>query len=189
MAIRQDCGPCTVLIEATGATINGMPIQAADSVARFHSLFGTPTRIDPAGPPAPAGHRNNYIHFYDHLGVYLNEHHFTYQIQEVGFVLDIDEAAHPTERPFTGQLHVGGITLSPSATEDTLAESSLSFTSKLRGSWSTEIQSGLPGISIYVSIDSNGRRLPSGRRSKVRQLLSVSLGLHHDPWDTTHRPS
>ncbi len=44
-------------------------------------MLGQPQRVAPAGPPAPVGHRNNHVHFYDHLGITLSEHHYTYQIQ------------------------------------------------------------------------------------------------------------
>ncbi|MHB8900793.1 MAG: DUF7738 domain-containing protein [Thermoguttaceae bacterium] len=69
---------CDVQITATGTMINGTPIHGAEPIAWFHALLGEPTRIIPAGPPAPVDHRDNHIHYYDRFGITLNEHHYTW---------------------------------------------------------------------------------------------------------------
>ena len=180
---------CNVIITLTSFTINGLAIHKAGTVSDFHALLGQPTRIVPAGTSAPVGHRNNHIHFYDHLGLRLNEHHFTYQIQEVTGIFDIENAIHPTTHPFPARFGVGGLQIETGTQERSLEQSSLSFFSYLKGSWSAEIQSGpVNGHRISVCVSTQGRKLPSGKRSKVREILSVSVCLEHDPWDSSCRP-
>lgn len=180
---------CDLRISETRVTLNGTPIHVAAPVATFHSLLGEPTRVIPAGPPAPFGHRNNHIHFYDHLGLTLNEHHDTYQIQAVTAVLNTVDAIHPTTQPFSGTLQIGGVNLAAGDAESDLEGTTIRFLSYLPGEWAADVLSApTEGHRIHVSIATKGRKLPSGRRSRRREILSVSLSLEHDPWDTTHRP-
>lgn len=145
--------------------------------------------IAPAGPPAPVGDRNNHIQYYDHLDITLNEHHYTFQVQAITVVLNTIDAIHPTTSPFSGTLRIGGVNVAAGDTESDLEGMAIQFLSHLPGNWSADVQSApMDGHRIHVSIDTKGRRLPSGRRSRIREILSVSLSLEHDPWDTTHRP-
>ncbi len=181
---------CDLCVTATSVTIGQTPIHAAGPVGTFHSLLGEPTRIIPAGPPAPFGHRNNHIHFYDHLGLRLNEHHYTHQIQAVTAVLNTVDSIHPTRLPFSGTLQVGGVNIGEGEVETKLAESAIPFVSRLPGIWAADVTSApTEGHRIHISVDTKGRMLPSGRRSRKREILSVELSLHHDPWDTSHKPS
>ena len=66
--------------------LNGELLVEARPPSLFHNLLGPPSRIFAAGPPAPYGHRNSQIHVYDSLGIFLNEHHYTYAIEAVSFV-------------------------------------------------------------------------------------------------------
>ena len=180
---------CDLCIAATRVTINGTPIHVAGSVASFYSLLGQPQRVVPTGPPAPVGHRNNHVHYYDHLGITLSEHHYTYQIQAITAVLNTTDAIHPTGSPFSGALQIGGVHVAAGDTESDLKGSAIRFLSRLPGSWSADVQSApTDGHRIHVSIDTKARKLPSGRRSKIREIISVQLSLEHDPWDTTQRP-
>jgi hypothetical protein len=188
MSLSSDPAPC-VCVAATGITITGTPIHTAWPVANFHRIFGEPSRIVVAGPPAPFGHRNNQIHFYDDLGITLNEHHYTYQIQAITFVLDTADAIHPTIRPFSGTLDIGGTRLVAGASEAELMNSQIQFTSQLRGTWFAKVSSALVnGREVTIAVDSAGHRLQSGRRSKLRRIVSVTLCLEHDPWDVRYRP-
>src|SRR5690606_9484676 len=102
-----------VSIEHDGASVNDTPIDRAGPASQYHAVFGTPDRIiDGSSTPAPFGHRNNQFHYYDTLGVTLNEHHYTHQIQAINFVFDTDLADHPTMSPFIGTMIIGGLRIS-----------------------------------------------------------------------------
>ena len=105
-----------ICIEQHSVSANGAKIQAADTVPSFHTLFGQPSRIVPAGPPAPYGHRNNHIHYYDAKGLTLNEHHYTYQIHEINIILDPERAILPTSDPFSDELTIEGVRITPGDT-------------------------------------------------------------------------
>lgn len=172
-----------VLIEQDRFFLQGKSIVGAQSVAAFHSLLGNPTRIQASGPPAPCGHRNNQIHFYDTLGLYLNEHHYTHAIEAVTFVLWCEEVVFPTESPFSGELIVGGVHVRPEMKESDMRGSSIPFVSQMRGTWTIRTDSQ------WIGFASSGRKGPSGRRSKTRYLKSLSVCMRHDPRDTRFRPS
>ena len=59
----------------------------------YAAVLETPARTEEPSPPAPYGHRNNQIHLFDDLGLYLIEHHATRLVVAVVFVLWRDEAA------------------------------------------------------------------------------------------------
>ena len=180
---------CDLRISATGATLNAIPLAKSTPVATFHAWLGPPTRIVSAGGPAPVGHRNNHIHYYDHLGLTLNEHHFTHQIEELTLTLNVQEASLPAERCFSGTLWLGGVRLSAGDPESLLRTCDIPLQSQWAGDWYAWIRSQpTDGYPIYVAITAMGRKLPSGRRSRVRHLVRLSLGLEHDPWDPSHRP-
>ncbi len=177
MTDGHNVNSCDVSIDTFGATVNGSHVQAAEPVATFYSLLGDPTRVVAN------------VHYYDHIGVTLLEHHYTYQINQITFVLNTKDAIHPTTQPFAGELELGGVNLSPGDVEAVLADCKLGFTSQLTGTWFAEILSSqADGHRISVAIDTKGRRLPSGGRSKKREILTVSLCLEHDPWDKRYRP-
>ncbi len=180
---------CDVRIGETRTTIDGTPILTAEPVAWFHAIPGSPSRIVPAGPPAPAGHRNNHIHLYDDKGMTLNEHHYSYQIQEVDIVLDTADAIHPTSRPFSGRLEIGGTQLVAGASEDILKSSNIKFSALHKGTWFAKVKSAPDsGREITVFVNTAGLKLPSGRRSEIRRVVTVAICLEHDPWDARYRP-
>lgn len=61
----------------------------------FVNAIGPPDRTIAAGPPAPYGHRNNQIHFYDSLGIFLNEHHATRRVREVALTFEPEVSPFP----------------------------------------------------------------------------------------------
>lgn len=93
-------------IAMNGLTLNGARLASSCPPETLHSLLGKPTRVVEAGSPAPAGHRSGQIHFYDDLGIYLNEHHYTFQIQEVVFVLSVEESPFRPAVAIHGELLV-----------------------------------------------------------------------------------
>jgi hypothetical protein len=189
MTDGQNISSCDVSIDTTTVLLNGISLCASLPVSEFHSLLGKPTRVAAIGQNAPAGHRDSYVHYYDGLGIALSEHHYTYQISSVTIVLNIDDAIHPTANPFAGKLEIGGVSLSPGDTEDVLAGCQLGFSTQLAGTWFAKIPpSPADGCQMTTVIETKGRKLPSGRRSKKREILTISLCLEHDPWDKKFRP-
>lgn len=173
--------PFTAVIDAGQFTLNGRSFRDAAPLGRFHDVLGCPDRIEAVGQSAPVGHRNNQIHFYDELGLYLNEHHYTYSITAVTFVLWREEAAFRLRNEINGQLRLGGIEMNPGITELDLQDTKIPFVSELRGTWHFESDE------LWIGFDSKGEKGPTGRRSKRRRIVSVSVCLKHDPWDTRFR--
>ena len=170
-------------IDSERFVLNGRAIREGRPVAEFHELLGRPDRIDAAGPPAPVGHRNNQIHRYDILGLWLNEHHYTFLIQAITFVLWKDQVAFPTHHEFDGELKVGGVRVTPGVAEVEMTASTIPWISRLRGTWHFE------GDSLWIGFETKGRKGPGGHRSKKRYLTSLSVCLPHDPWDARFRPN
>lgn len=186
----MDNHPFEVLIRNDVVSINDIPLVTAGPQKNFYTLFGKPDRMaDASKISAPPGHRNNQIHFYETLGVTLNEHHDTCQIQEVTFIFDVELATHPTTDPFRGRMTIGGVPIVAGALERHLSDSSLTFTATLPGTWFTKIGSNVDDQAISVAVSTMGPKLRSGRRSKTRVIASVSLRLPHDPWDFRNCPN
>ncbi len=184
----SDVNSPAIIIEPSSVTVNGTSLTKGGPVAEFHSLLGEPNRIE--GKPAPVGHRSNQIHFYDELGLLLNEHHYTYQIGAITLILNVAEAICPTTNAFHGELVIGGVNVRAGDVERDLAGTTIPFHSVLAGSWSAEVLSAQKdGRPIRIYIDTKGAKLPSGRRSKRREIISVAICLEQDPWDTTCRPN
>lgn len=178
---------CIVRITHDEVLINDAILPAAAPPSHFYEIFGTPDRVlDKFLTPAPHGHRNNQRHYYDDLGITLNEHHYTHQIQAINFVLDTEMAHHPTKNPFRGSLQVAGATLNVGAAERALAASSLKFTSQLSGTWFAMV-ADTSSTPITIAVTTMGPKLPSGRCSRAKLITNVELCLTHDPWDTTYR--
>ena len=151
----------------------GMSISRALPASSFHDTLGTPDRIISRGQPAPVGHRNNQIHVYDSLGLYINEHHFTCLLSSVTFVLDPAHSSFPTLNPFCGNLDIGDLTITQPFHENEISQTGLPFHSKLRGSWTLDGDS-----THWISFD-----------SKRKTVHSVSVCVPHDPHDESHRPT
>jgi hypothetical protein len=163
--------------------LNGVEITGQRPVGDFHSILGKPSRILAAGPPAPPGHRNNQIHFYDDDGLYLNEHHYTYAIRAINFVLWREEAIHKPTAELAGGLTVGGVPVGAPLAERQLLASSIPFEPELiRGDWSWK--SG----PLYVGFSARGRKGMSGRRSSIRYVIEISVCFEGDPFEKRYRP-
>ena len=166
-----------VQLDPDGLRLHGAVLVDALPIAAAHELFGPPDRIEAAGTPAPHGHRNNQRHFYDTLGLCLLEHHFTRLVTNVTFVFWPEEAVEACSSPFTGSLRVGDLIVRAGMDESALAACGLSFESTLSGSWSVR-------GAIWIGLTTVGAKQPRGGRSKKLQLVSVSVSLRHDPWDS-----
>jgi hypothetical protein len=178
--------PDTALVAAsvdlTRFVLNGVEIGDQRPVGDFHAVLGTPSRIVAAVPPAPPGHRNNQIHFYDEDGLYLIEHHYTFTIGEICFVLWRDEAVHKPTGELAGALNVGGVAVHAGIAERELLASAIPFEARVAGLWSWK------GAPLYVGFQSRGRKDRSGRRASKRYAIAVSICFEGDPFETRHRP-
>ena len=151
--------------------LSGLSIPHALPAPAFHGLLGEPSRIIAAGRPAPAGHRNNQIHIYDDLGVYITEHHYTFLFTSVIFMLDPSHSPFPSLNPFSGSLFIGESTITQPFHEDSIQKSGLNFHCQLRGSWTLE------GESTHWI----------GFTSEDKTVHSVSVCFPHDPHDDSQR--
>ncbi len=137
----------------------------------FVKILGQPSRVFSGKTPAPVGHRNNHLHFYDDLGLYLHEHHATYLIGGVCVVFEPGEAFFPTTEPFTGELYVAGQLIQRGMTpKEILAASPL----PLRGHLGHSLV--VDGERFSFDIETYALKTPSGRKSTKRLLSQVSIG-------------
>ena len=96
------------VVSAVGLSINGSVFNRKLPLERYQEVLGPPSRTIDAGPPAPAGHRNNQVHIFGSEGIYLTEHHTSRLIESVNFVFDSAECLFPIEKAFNGSLKVDG---------------------------------------------------------------------------------
>jgi hypothetical protein len=137
---------------------------------RYVAAIGRPTNSISAEQPAPHGYRNNEIHLYDQLGLYLNEDHATRTIGEVTFVLDESRSTFPIEKPLQGELDVGGVLFHSGMTEQEYPrKATIKFECVLPGKWKAEKR----GIAIYLS--ASKEKSSSARRTHGRTFNEVSI--------------
>jgi hypothetical protein len=171
-----------VVIEVTRkppvVTVNGLRIENAPPVTDLLSVIGIPTRVDAGQKPAPFGFRNNQQHVFDSLGVHVNEHHHTRRAQGIGIALSVVEQRYgftPTS-PFTGTLLFDGVRMPLTATEaEFLKAAPWPFAHFIAGNWSYKFDG------LFVGFNAVGSKLTSGRRSKRRVVVDVSIDWIHDP--------
>jgi len=154
-------------------TINGNLFTEGVPLDRYVAVLGTPARTAAPGAPAPYGHRNNQLHFFDNAGLYVNEHHLTCLIQAVDIIL-AKETHFPTTHLFHGTLLVCGMPLRAGMSERELLEAGqdcvVRFRNHLGRSWVAD------GERIAIDMDTYAERTPSGRKSRRRWLSYVSVG-------------
>lgn len=174
--------PVSATITLDYLLLNGQSFVSGGPPSAFHNLLGLPSRIIAAGPPAPHGHRNNQIHLYDSLGIFLNEHHYTYAIQSISFVLWPEESYFDVRSPFNGHLALGSLDVVGGLEERHLPESGLPLRHSLGGIWNAKGQ-------VSISVEARCQKRETGRRSKVRSIATISVDLQHDPWSKEFRPA
>jgi hypothetical protein len=136
----------------------------------FIEVLGEPSKTISAGGPPPAGHRNNQIHFYDEMGISLNEHHATCLIQGVNVVFEPKEVPFPTQQSFGGELLIGGKPLNAEiGLRDFLKTSTIEFHPHLGYCWFSD------GERISISLMTYAEKLRTGRQSRIRRLSYVAL--------------
>lgn len=161
-------------------TIGGKLIDAAPSVAQLHAMLGPPTRIVGPVKPAPVGHRNNQIHVYGRDGICFYEHHYTRRLSGCLILMVPEEHTEFSLNQcarFSGTLDIAGHELSASTDlQSFFRDCPVTFEPTMLG-WLRAMED-----EFSVILDLKGRRLPSGRRSKLLRLASISLDWPHDPW-------
>jgi hypothetical protein len=148
-------------------------VQIADKV------LGPPSRIDTGATPAPVGFRNNHIYVFDEIGIHVIQHHYTRRACALDITLDVteDRFRFTPKSPFTGDLLFDQSKMPLRASEAPFLNASPSaFKHFIAGHFSATFDGFLIGLFF------TGRRLASGRRSKHRQIVSVSISWPHDPW-------
>ena len=159
--------------------VNGLSITTAPVVSKLHVVLGQPDRIDTGPVPAPYGHRNNQIHVYDRLGVTFNEHHYTRRAQDIWCWFDTSELVYrfTPKEPFLGKLFFNETEIPLGGSEQKFMQSSpFKFQHTLGHVWSFRFE----GFSLRAN--ERGQKLPSGRRSRKRQVTDISISWPHDDW-------
>lgn len=161
-------------LSLAGLSIDGVTFDRGLPLESYSLVIGPPSRTISPGPPAPCGHRNNQIHFYDEIGIYLNEHHATFLIKEVNVLLAPEHTRFPTKEPFLGDVVVCNLVIRRGMNENEFlqlsAKSSVQFRHHLGHSWYIE-------NSLYaIDIDTFAALSPSGRKSRRRYLSSAAFG-------------
>lgn len=133
-----------------GLVLNGVLFDRATPPAGYEAVLGTPSRVVDAGRrPAPPGHRNNQVHLYDELGLYLLEHHATGDVRGVEFALTRGGCSFEPNRAFSGHLTVDGVPIHGGAhrSELPLTGARMVFVRYL-DSWSWEAEALYAGLRL-----------------------------------------
>lgn len=155
------------VVTADGLAINGYVIDEKLPLEHYQEILGIPSRTIAAGPPAPAGHRNNQVHVFDAEGIYLTEHHASRLIESVNFIFDPTESAFPIESAFCGNLKIDRNQLLSNMSEAHL-DAAL-FDRDLPGEYSIKYKK------CWVGVSAKGRRDSNGKRRSPRYVVRVSV--------------
>jgi hypothetical protein len=148
--------------------INGVAFTYGVPLEEYNDVVGVPSRSESPGPPAPYGHRNNVIHFYDSLGILLREHHATRVISGITFLLETQTSFLPTTLAYQGELWVCGVKVCAGTRFKQFSEKcEVQFTPSLR---SAAYADG--GISIHLTLVAPSRK----RGSKKTVISEVAVG-------------
>ncbi|HMP04551.1 MAG TPA: hypothetical protein PKC45_18845 [Gemmatales bacterium] len=100
---------CEVTLDAV--VINGTAFRAGERLEKYEQLLGPPSRSWDGPQPAPYGHRNNILHYYDEAGLLLREHHATCLISSIDIVLEPARWYFPTRFAYAGRVMVCGVSV------------------------------------------------------------------------------
>jgi hypothetical protein len=131
----------------------------------YTKTLGNPECTIEAGPPAPVGHRNNQVHVFDRIGIYLTEHHSTRLIESVNFIFDTTDSPFPIEHAFSGVIDLFGTEIRAGMQESDLA----GLKQDLPGEYS------LKGDRCWIGVSTMGRKGRDGKRRKPRLVVRVSV--------------
>jgi hypothetical protein len=159
----------TADVSLEGVVLNGRLFRSSAPPSEFSAVLGSSVRVVEPSPPAPYGHRNNQIHLFDELGLYLIEHHATRLVEAVVFVLWLDESAFKPVREYPGELTIGGVRSVPGMTPSDYSGCTIAFEGPVLGLWSAR-RDGL-----WIGLNAKGVRQPGGRRDKRLRIAEVSV--------------
>jgi hypothetical protein len=160
---------CVATVTLDALVLNGTTFVREQPLNAFIAVLGQPTRVIDPKPPAPLGHRNNQIHMYDDLGLYLTENHATRLIGQVAFVLWPEESPFRPLKAFHGELTVGDVRFWPGMPLKD-CEGSVLFQRLVGGLYEAEGK-------VHLSIFSRGRKLWNRHRGKRHYVVDLCVGL------------
>jgi hypothetical protein len=152
-----------------GLLLNGRLFQSPARPAEYSVVLETSARVVEPTLPAPFGHRNNQIHLFDELGLYLIEHHKTGLIDSVVFVLRQEEATFEPLNEYSGDLTIGSVRFFPGMTPPDYSGGTIAFEGPVLGLWKASHDG------IWIGLHARGARQPSGRRGKRLRFVDVSI--------------
>ena len=155
------------VVDDDGLWINGMLIDKKQPLEHYRPALGGPSRTIDAGPPAPVGHRNNQVHVFDSLGIYLTEHHGSRLIESVNFVFDSSHSPFPIENPYDGEVEVKGQRLRANLEESPI--DTTRFARDLPGEYSVKHNN------CWVGIFSKEGRGTGEKRGEPLYIFRVSV--------------
>jgi len=157
-------------VDLDGVVINGVRINRGEVLQAYERNLGSPSRSEMPGTPPPYGRRNNVLHFYDDLGLFLREHHATCLIDGIDFLFEPDKCHFPTASHYSGSLRVFGVEVRRGMLfAEFAARCEVSFTKHLGHAWFTDGER----VSIqFEACTSKGKR-PAQR--DVMSALSVGF--------------
>jgi hypothetical protein len=145
--------------------LNDTAFDRAHALEAFERVLGPPSRSDGSGPPQPYGHRNNVLHYYDHLGLLLREHHLSYLIEGIDILLEPSRWYFPTTSPFSGFLQVCGVRVLPEMEfSDFARQTNVRFQPHLGHAWFVDSEKLAIQLEVYF---------PARKRKADMGLISV----------------
>lgn len=169
MSTGQSDAVATAEVSLDGLELNGRLFYRPVEPMEYSQTLGVAPRIVDPSPPAPYSHRNNQIHIFDEIGIYLIEHHATRLIDAVTFVLWLEEAVFKPAREFQGQLTIGGVRFFPGMMENDYVGGTIAFEGPVLKTWKAS-RGG-----IWIGITGQGIRGRSGSRGRRLRLVDVEV--------------
>ncbi len=164
--------------------VNDVRFIRAEPLESYQQLIGPPSRSEMPGPPPPFGHRNNVIHFYDHFGLLLSEHHSTRMIDGIEFLFEPQKWYFPTTSAFTGELRVLGSAVgSGMVFAEFAASCKTEFKHHLGHAWYVDGDR----ISIQFEVNTPKEKGAKKRKRSLISVLCVSFR-EHDRWAKPSNP-
>jgi len=152
-----------------GLLLNGRLFQTPVLPTEYAAVLASPVRVVEPSPPAPYGHRNNQIHLFDELGLYLIEHHATRLVDAAVFVLWLDESAFKPACEYSGELEIGDVRFFPGITPQDYSRGTIAFEGPVLGLWKAHRDG------IWIGLNAKKLRQPNGRRGKRLRFVDVSI--------------
>jgi hypothetical protein len=162
-------GTVTANASLDGLQLNGRLFQSPVQPTEYATVLASPVRVVEPSPPAPYRHRNNQIHLFDELGLYLIEHHATRLVDAVVFVLWLEESAFKPDCEYSGTLEIGGVRFFPGMTPQDYSYGTIAFEGPLLGLWNAHRDG------IWIGLTARRIRQPNGRRGKRLRFVDVSF--------------